>query len=105
MLRGHHRDRLRRHVDAEAEQLFVDVGEVALHELRRLVADVEMDVIEAVALDLGIDRARHDVARRQLHALRVIVGHEALAGGRVDQSPALTTHRFGDEEVLDLEIV
>jgi hypothetical protein len=42
---------------------------MALHEFRRLVADVEVDVIEAEALDLVVDRARHDVARGQFAAL------------------------------------
>jgi hypothetical protein len=52
VLRGHHRDRLLGHVDAEAEQLLVDVGKVAAHEAGRHVADVEMHEIEAEALDL-----------------------------------------------------
>ena len=51
------------------------------HELRLAVRDVEVDVIEAVALDLMVDGAGDDVARRQLGAL-VEVGHEALAGLR-----------------------
>jgi hypothetical protein len=69
------------------------------------VADVEMDVIEPVALDLGIDRARDDIARRQLHPDGIIIGHETLAGGRVDQPSAFAAHRLGDQEVLDLQIV
>ena len=81
MLGGHDRDRLARDVDAEAHQLFVDVGEVLLHEIGLAVADVEMDIIEPVALDLMVDRPRDDVARSQLAAL-VIVGHEAMAGAR-----------------------
>ena len=52
MLSGDDRDGLPGHVDAEAEQLLVDVREVGGHELGGHVADVEMDVIEAVALDL-----------------------------------------------------
>ena len=76
-----------------------------LHEVRRgMMADVEMDVIEAVALDLGVDRARHDVARGQLQP-RVIIRHEALAGVGVDQPAALAAHRLGDQEILDLQIV
>ena len=81
MLRRDDRDRLLRDVDAEAEQLLVDVGEVARHEVRVAVADVEMDVIEAEPLDLMVDRAGDDVARRELGAL-VEVGHEAVAGLR-----------------------
>ncbi len=56
-------------------------GKWPLHEVGRAVADVEMDVIEAEPLDLMVDRAGDDVARRQLRAL-VEVGHEAVAGGR-----------------------
>ena len=69
MLRRDDRDRLAGDVDAEPEQLLVDVREVRLHELGLAVADVEVDVVEAVALDLVVDRAGDDVARRKLGAL------------------------------------
>ena len=105
MLRRHDRDRRLRHVDAEADQLLVDRREMVAHEVRAHMADVEMDVIQAIPLDLGIDRARDDIARRQFHPRWVIFRHEALAGGGVDQLPALAAHRLGDQEVLDLEIV
>ena len=104
MLRRDDRDRLGRDVDAEPEQLFVDVGEVRLHELGLAVADVEVDVIEPVALDLAVDRAGDDVARRKLGAL-VIIGHEAVPGLGIGQHPALAAHRLGDEEILDRQIV
>ena len=57
-----------------------------------------------VALDLVVDRAGDDVARRELGAL-VVIGHEAMAGDGVLQDPALAAYRLGDQEVLDLEIV
>ena len=57
------------------------LGKCALHELGLAVADVEVDVIEAVALDLMVDRAGHDVARRELGAL-VVIGHEAMRRSR-----------------------
>ena len=104
MLRRHDGDRPGRHVDAEADQLFVNVGKVAAHEFGGHVADVEVDVVEAVALDLGVDRARHHVARREFGA-RIVVGHEAMAGARVEQPPALAANGLRDEEVLDVEIV
>ena len=104
MLRGHHRDRLPRDVDAELQQPRMDRREMLLHELRRLVADVEVDIVEAEPLDLMVDRARHDVARRKFRAL-VEAGHEAFAGGRKLQEPALAAHRLGDQEVLDLQVV
>ena len=52
-----------------AEQLLVDVGEVLADEIRLAVRDVEVDVVEAVALDLMVDGAGDDVARRKLGAL------------------------------------
>ena len=44
------------------------VGKWLADEIRVAVADVEMDVIEAEPLDLMVDRAGDDVARRQLGA-------------------------------------
>ena len=43
-------------------------GKWLADEVGRRVADVEMDVVEAEPLDLMVDGARHDVARRQLLA-------------------------------------
>jgi hypothetical protein len=86
------------------EQALVDVREMLDHELRVAVADVEVDVVEAEPLDLMVDRAGDHVARRELGAL-VEVRHEAVAGPRELQVPALAAHRLGDQEVLDLQIV
>ena len=86
MLGGHHRDRVGGHVDAEAEQLFLDVGEMLVDELRPHMADVEMDVIEPQALDFMVDRARDDVARGKLQP-RIEIGHEAIAGVGDEQLP------------------
>ncbi len=105
VLRGHDRDRRCRHVDPDADELVVNRREMRLHEVRALVADIEMDIIEPEALDLGVDRARDHIAGCELHALRVVEGHEAFARARIVEPPALAAHRFGDEEVLDLEIV
>ena len=69
VLRRHDGDRLLGDVDAEAEQLLVDVGEVRAHEIRVAVRDVEMDIIEPEPLDLMVDRSCHDVARRKLGTL------------------------------------
>src|SRR3954468_13026598 len=67
-----------------------------------------MDVIEAEALDLMVDRPGDDIARREFGAL-VELGHESLAGalyaGWKLQLSTLAAHRFGDQEVLDLQIV
>ena len=77
---------------------------MALHEIGLAVADVEMDVIEAEPLDLMVDGAGDDVARRELGAL-VEIGHEAVAGFGDLQLPALAPDRLGDQEVLDLQMV
>jgi hypothetical protein len=74
------------------------------HELGLAVADVEPHIIEPIALDLVVDRPGDDVARRKLGPL-VIVGHEAMPGFRVDQQPAFAANGFGDQEILDLQIV
>ena len=75
------------------------------HEFGRLVAYVEMDVIEPEALDLVVIGACDDVARRQFHPLGIVFFHIPLAGIGIDQPAALAAHRLGDEEILDLEIV
>ena len=80
------------------------LGKCVLHEFGVAVADVEVDIVQAVALDLMVDRPGHDVARRELAAL-VIVGHEAMAGFGMLQHAAFAAHRLGDQEILDLKIV
>src|SRR5690606_5296864 len=104
VLRRDDRDRLPGHVDPEVEQLLMDRREVLDDELGRHVTDVEVDVVEPVALDLVVDRARDDVARGEFGTL-VVIGHEAVAGLRMLELTALAPHRLGDEEVLDLQIV
>ena len=54
------------------------VGKCSFREFRRLVADVEVDIIETAFFHLGVDGARHDVARRQFDA-RIICLHETRA--------------------------
>ncbi len=71
MRRRHHRDRLFRHVDAEPQTGFVNVREPFAQEFRRLVRDIEINTLRAGALHLGVDRAGHDVARRE-RSLRMI---------------------------------
>jgi hypothetical protein len=68
-----------------------------VQELGRLVRDVEIDAVQPVLLHLEVDRARHDVARRQFGAL-VVVGHEAVRRGAGAEVAALAAHRLGDEE-------
>ena len=81
VVRGrHHRDRLLGDVDAEFQAARVDGREVLLEEFGRLVADVEVDVVEAALLHLEVDGAGDHVARGQFAAL-VVRRHEARAGG------------------------
>src|SRR3546814_15793824 len=60
--------------------------------------------IKAEALDLMVDRAGDDVARRKLSP-RIEIGHEATAIGRPLQNRTFAAHRLGDEEVLDLGVI
>ena len=104
MLSGHHGDRLFRNINPQPHQLFVDVGEMFADEFWRLVADIEMDIIQPQPLNLMINRPRHHIARGEFLPL-VKVWHEAFAGRRQLKMPALPAHRFGNQEVLDLKIV
>ena len=104
MLRWHHRNGLARDVDAKPHQLFINVREMPLHKIRGLVADVQMDIVKPVALNLRIIGARHDIARRKLCAF-VIIGHIAMPGFGIFQYTAFAAHCLGNEEVFHLKIV
>ena len=83
-------------VDADAQALGIDVGEVVLGLFGILVSDVEAYVVESVLLHLLVDGTCHDVAWSQTQSLVVFL-HEALAVGQA-QDAAIATHGFGDEE-------
>jgi hypothetical protein len=100
--RGHHRDRVARDVDAELQAALVNRGEVRLDERRPFVRDVEVHAVDAVLLDLEVDRAGDDVARGELRAL-VVARHEAFPVGEL-QDPALAAHRLGDQERLRVRV-
>ncbi len=100
---GHHRNRRAGDVDPQLQTAGVDGGEVGADEVGRLVRDVQVDAVQPVALHLEVDRAGHDVARRQLGP-RIMRRHEAGAIGQ-QQTPALATHRLGNQEVLGLRVV
>ena len=104
MLRRNDRDRLLGDVDPEADELFVDVRKMFADEFGLAVRYVEMDIVEAKPLDLMVDCAGDDIARRKLGAL-VETRHETLAGARNLELPALASDRLGNQEVLDLQIV
>ena len=80
----------------------MDRGEVLADEVRALVRDVEVDAVDAVLLDLEVDRAGDDVARGELGAL-VVARHEALAVRQLED-PALAAHRLGNEEGLGVRV-
>ena len=61
-----------------------------------LMRDIEKHARRAGALDLGVDRARHDVARRE-RARAIVALHEVFAA-IVAQDPALAAHRLGNQE-------
>ena len=92
---GCHGDVLPCDVDADAEALGIDVGEVVLGLLGVLVRDVEADVVQSVNLHLAVDGAGHDVARGQREPFVVLL-HELLAV-RQAQDAAVAAHSLGDE--------
>ena len=92
---GCHGDILLGDVDADAEALGIDIGEVVLGLLGILVCDIEADVVQSVNLHLMVDGAGHNVAGSQGEA-RVILLHKLLAV-RQAQDAAIATHGLGDE--------
>ena len=70
----------------------MDVGEALDQEVARQVGHVEHDVVVAGALQLGVDGARDDVARREL-LHRVVALHERLAVAQ-PQDAALAAQRL-----------
>ena len=79
------------------------LGSLLAHRVGRQVRDVEEDAAarRAAALGhLGVDRARDDVAGRELHPLGVVALHEALAV-RVAEHAALAAHGLGHQQARD----
>src|SRR3546814_16971569 len=108
MLRRHNRDWLPRNVDLQFQQPRVNRREMLLDELGGLMADIQMNIIQAKPLDLMVDRTGHHIAGGTLAALVVPI-HEALAaarnaGGEL-QEDALPPHCPGPQEILDLQIL
>ena len=94
---------MRAHVDAQLQAALVDVGEALDEEVARQVGHVEHDVVVARALELGVDGARDDVARRQVLHLVVAV-HERGAVAQA-QDAALAAQRLADQERLRRRVV
>ena len=72
-------------------------------EIGPAMAQVEVNAIQAVTLHLGVDRARHDIARRQF-GVGTVALHERLAARQL-QDCALAAQCFGDQERLGLGMV
>ena len=106
MVAGLDVNRLARNVDSREVAAHVhDLPQGLVDALARHLGDVERDgpVGEPAALvDLGLLGARDDVARRELHLVRRVLLHEALAL-RVVEVGALTAGALGDEEPVARE--
>jgi hypothetical protein len=94
--RGDDRHGTRGQVEAELEAPADEPGEALADPRRRLVRDVEQRVGLVAFEHPLVNRARHDVARREL-AVRVDVAEELLAGG-VGDPRALAAQRLGEEQ-------
>ena len=88
----------------EIERELADLEEALVDHLRAQVAQVEEDAaVDAAALvDLRLLGAGDDVAGGQLHLVRRVAGHEALALG-VQQVAAFAARSLGDEDAAFLE--
>ena len=96
MGRRHHGYVVLGDVDAYAQAVLVDVGEVVLGLLGVFVGHVEIHVVVAALLHLAVDGAGHHIARCKRQA-RIILLHKFLAA-QVAQHGAVSAHGLGDEE-------
>ena len=83
-------------VDADAEALLIDVGEVAFRFFGVFVGHVQVDMVFAAELHFVVDSAGYDVTRGERKA-RVILLHELLAVHCAEYA-AVAAHGLGDEE-------
>ncbi len=93
-----------RNVDVrEFLELVIHTGKFFLHVLGGFVGNIQICAAmfgAASFLDFRIDGAGNDVARRELHALGIVLLHEALAGF-VAQDAAFPAHGFSNENPLN----
>ena len=83
-------------------KLVIHAWQFFLNIIRRLVRDVEVGATvfcAAAFLRFGVDRARHHVARGQLHLLGVVALHKSLAIF-VAQHTAFAAHGFSHQNAL-----
>ncbi|CAI8777222.1 Transcriptional regulator [Pseudomonas marginalis] len=101
--RRHHRDRAFGDVDVERQAALVDGREVGLDERFGLVADVQVDAVDAQALHFMVDGAGDNIPWSQLGA-RVETLHEALTIGQLEVC-TFAAQGFGDQEALGLWVI
>ena len=101
--RGHHRDGLTGDIDAVLQAFLIDVGEAALDEVRRLVADVQIDAVGAGLFHFQVDGPGHRVPGGQVFQ-GVVLLHEGPPGA-IDEDGALPPERLGDEEIFGRGVI
>ncbi len=106
IVRGrHHRQQVARDVEAVLEAAARHPGELGADALGGDVgAQVEVHVRHAALEDLGVDAARHHVARRKVLPLRVVAIHERRAV-LVHEPRARAADRLGDQEARRVAVV
>ena len=100
---GHHRNRFTGNVDPQLHAAGIDGGEVFDNELRRFVADVQIDALGPEPFHLMVDGAGDDVTRRQF-GTGIEAGHKACPVGQF-QYTALATHRLGNQKAFGLGMI
>src|SRR2546428_2135669 len=80
-----HRNWLPAHIDPKLQTGLENVREAFTQKRFGLVRNVQINALRSAAFDLGIDRARHYIARGQ-RATRVISRHEILTAGSPQDS-------------------
>ena len=96
MRRRHYWNGLPAHVDSELQTSLENVREPFAQERFGLVRDIEVNALRAAALNLGVNRTCHYIARGQRTA-RVKSRHEILATV-VPQNSAFATDGFGNQK-------
>src|SRR5690606_1887533 len=76
-------DRLFGHINAEAKQLVIYVGEMSLNKCRVAVGSVEKDIVKAEPLNLVVDIADDNIARAQVHAFGDHALHELVSAALI----------------------
>src|SRR5690606_22258861 len=90
-------------VDSEGQALFIDSRATVLYEVRRCVADVQVQVARTAALHFMVDGAGDDVPGGRFGPL-VRAVHESTAIGQPEHT-ALSAHCLGDQEGLGVRVV